>query len=811
MEAMIQEAICLDDEEGVDCLPNEEIFAELARMGYEKPSTKLTFYKAFFLSQWKFLIHTILQCMSAKRTSWNEFSSSMASAVDEEGDAHEIDETVNASNTVEGDVSAAHGEMERRNKVRVLKLRRLQRVGTSQRVETSDETVMDDVSNQGRMIAEVDADVDVVLEDLKEAADEAKEVAEDTMVDKNVDIQGRQAESQAKIYKIDLDHANKVLSMQRMKLSQLKSKKYAIITTVEAQVHDVTLTAAPARVVAAPSRRRKGVGKGILGEEPKPLMKKQQIKQDEQYARELHAELNKDIDWDEVIDHVKLKAKEDPAMKKYQALKRKPQTEAQVRKNMILYLKNVAGFKMDYFKGMSYDDIRPIFETKFNLNVTFLLKTKEQIEEEENRALQKINETLTERATKRIKLDNEAEELKRHLQIVPNKDDDVYTEATPPARKVPVVDYQIIEMNNKPYYKIIRADDTHQLYVSFLSLLINFDKEDLEALWSLVKERFSTTSSRTFLMIFYWLHLEQCSKSQIYILRFRRLREMYMVQQRSKDGSFWNHVMLNAVRLEVKEENLNGKETVGFNKTKVKYYNYHRRGHFARECKAPRNQGNRNRDAPTRNALVDTSTMNALVVQDGIGLKKGEGYHAVPSPYIGNYMPPRADLSFAGLDNHVFKSKVSETINSVPKIETNASKTSKDSLEKPKTVRSSVPLIEEWESYSKYKNVFKPKEVKKTVKPSLKKIKFVYARNTTVENENIAKKPRKFSQSPRGNKRNWNGLVTQKLGDGFEFKKKSCFVCGSINHLIKDCDFYENKMVLNNKGKVTSPKKIRLV
>nr|GEZ29830.1 hypothetical protein [Tanacetum cinerariifolium] len=50
-------------------------------MGYEKPSTKLTFYKAFFSPQWKFLIHTILQCMSAKRTSWNEFSSSMTLAV----------------------------------------------------------------------------------------------------------------------------------------------------------------------------------------------------------------------------------------------------------------------------------------------------------------------------------------------------------------------------------------------------------------------------------------------------------------------------------------------------------------------------------------------------------------------------------------------------------------------------------------------------------------------------------------------------------------------------------------------------------
>nr|GEZ92772.1 hypothetical protein [Tanacetum cinerariifolium] len=80
-EATIRDALHLDDAEGVDCLPNEEIFATLARMGYEKPSIKLTFYKAFFSSLWKFLIHTILQSMSAKRTSCNEFSSAMASAV----------------------------------------------------------------------------------------------------------------------------------------------------------------------------------------------------------------------------------------------------------------------------------------------------------------------------------------------------------------------------------------------------------------------------------------------------------------------------------------------------------------------------------------------------------------------------------------------------------------------------------------------------------------------------------------------------------------------------------------------------------
>nr|GFA18159.1 hypothetical protein [Tanacetum cinerariifolium] len=233
-------------------------------------------------------------------------------------------------------------------------------------------------------------------------------------------------------------------------------------------------------------------------EEPKPLKKKQQVKMDEEYARKLHAELNKEINRDAAIDHVKQKAKDDPTVQRYQVMKKKLQTEAQARNNMIMYLKNVAGFRLDYFKGTSYDDIRPIFEAKFNSNIEFLLKTKEQMEEEESRALQSINETPAQKAAKRRKLNEEVEDLKIHLEIMPDEDDDVYTEATPLARKVPVVDYEIINLNNKPYYKIIRANGTHQLYISFLTLLKNFDREDLEALRNLVKERFSTSKHKNF-------------------------------------------------------------------------------------------------------------------------------------------------------------------------------------------------------------------------------------------------------------------------------------------------------------------------
>nr|GEW73298.1 hypothetical protein [Tanacetum cinerariifolium] len=60
LEDVIRRDLHLDDADRVECLPNDEIFKELTRMGYEKPPPKLTFYKVFFSAQWKFLIHTLV-------------------------------------------------------------------------------------------------------------------------------------------------------------------------------------------------------------------------------------------------------------------------------------------------------------------------------------------------------------------------------------------------------------------------------------------------------------------------------------------------------------------------------------------------------------------------------------------------------------------------------------------------------------------------------------------------------------------------------------------------------------------------------
>nr|GEU68443.1 hypothetical protein [Tanacetum cinerariifolium] len=489
-EAIIREILQLDDAEGVVCLSNEEIFAGLAQIGYEKPSTKLTFYKAYISSQWKFFIHTLLQSLSAMRTSWNEFSMSMASAViclskgqkfnfskyifnslirnvdssskfymyprfiqliiqNQVGDlsthstryispaltqkvfanmkrvgkgfsrvetpffagmlvaenvtedianeaipsppSHDIPSPSQEQTTPpqqphisppappQGEdfpkleivkLKARVKRLEKANKVKSSKLRRLRKVGASRRVESSDD--MEDVLNQGRMIADLDIDEGIELvKDADIAETEERHAA------------AEQADKQAKIYNLDLDHPLKVLSIccclyKKEKRSDNQRSEEELSLKTPAETHGL-----------------KDKGKGILVESPKPIKKKDQIELDAEYARKLHEEINKDheeinkdIDWDAAMDH----------------------TESEARKNMMIYLKNTAGYKMDFFKGMSYADICLIFQARFDENMRFLSKSREEIEEEDQKIIKSINETPAQKAAKSRKFNEEAQE-----------------------------------------------------------------------------------------------------------------------------------------------------------------------------------------------------------------------------------------------------------------------------------------------------------------------------------------------------------------------------------------------------------------
>nr|GFA83763.1 hypothetical protein [Tanacetum cinerariifolium] len=338
-EAIIHESLQLNDAEGVVCFPNEEICTGLAQMGYEKPSTKLTFYKAFFSSQWKFLIHTILQSLSTKRTSWNEFSIAMASAViclskepaveevlpevvlptptlssppslvipslpphqppcppqpqDAEGSSLLFQQVLDTCSALtrrvkglETDKAAQQLEiiklkarlkkLEKINKVKSSKRRQLKKVGTSQHVESSDD--MENVFNQGRIIVDMDQDEGIEL--VADQEKDAEVVAASTHI------------PAAKL---------KILNIAAALAVSTRRRKGVVIRDPEEELSFDTPAETP---------KVKDKGKGILIEAPKPIKKKDQIELDAEYARKLQEEINKEheetyknIDWNTALDH----------------------------------------------------------------------------------------------------------------------------------------------------------------------------------------------------------------------------------------------------------------------------------------------------------------------------------------------------------------------------------------------------------------------------------------------------------------------------------------------------------------------------
>ncbi|GJX01839.1 hypothetical protein Tco_0185752, partial [Tanacetum coccineum] len=217
----------------------------------------------------------------------------------------------------------------------------------------------------------------------------------------------------------------------------------------------------------------------------------------------------------------------DPSVLRYHSLKNKPVSIAQARKNMITYLVNQGRYKHKYFKKMSYDDIRPIFEKVRDQNQIFVPMRseiekesstpveeqkgeKEQILKEVSKksggtrrkslARKRTKETQDKETSKKQKLDvekaadyeKEKEELKVYLDIVPR--DEVVMDVESLATKYPIVDWEThVLSENLMYYKIIKGDNSSKNYKILSEMLDDFDRQDVEDLHKLVKEKYKST------------------------------------------------------------------------------------------------------------------------------------------------------------------------------------------------------------------------------------------------------------------------------------------------------------------------------
>nr|GEV25535.1 ribonuclease H-like domain-containing protein [Tanacetum cinerariifolium] len=562
-EAAIRDVLRLDDAEGVDCLPNKNIFAELARMGYEKPSTKLTFYKAFFSSQWKFFIHTILQSISAKRTSWNEFSSAMVSVVICLSTCRKFNFSKYIFDSLVRNVDSTSKFYMYPCFLQLLIKKQVGDLSTHT-IKYASPTLTHNVFANMRRVGKGLSRVETLLfegmlvgKEIEEGGDKEEHVEEVTTGNAS---QGDDTTAHGEVPTVsqelsipsptpppqppqDLLSTSQDLEIKKLKRRVKKLEKGN-------------------RVRVLKLRRLKRVGTSQRIDTSDDT-----VMDDESNQGRIIDEMNKD-DVVSLMDD-KEDDKKDEEAKVDESAQAKEDDPAEVQE--VVDVVTTAKLITEVVTAAS--------ET-----VTTASATISAAEPQVPTATITAAPTRVAAApTKRRKLNEEVEDLKIHLEIVLDEDDDVYTEATPVARKVPVVDYKIIELNNKPYYKIIRADGTYELYISFLTLLKNFDREDLKALWSLVKERFSTSKPKNFSDDFLlttlgamfekpdrqaqvwknqrtihgqekvksWKLLESCG---VHIITFTTTQLILLIERRYPLSRFTLDQMLNNVRLQVEEE-----------------------------------------------------------------------------------------------------------------------------------------------------------------------------------------------------------------------------------------------------------------
>ncbi|GKD13289.1 hypothetical protein Tco_1197696, partial [Tanacetum coccineum] len=320
----------------------------------------------------------------------------------------------------------------------------------------------------------------------------------------------------------------------------------------------------------------KDKGKGIMVEEPLKMKKKDhdKVETDYELAQRLQTEEQEELnDAEKATLFVQLleKRRKYFAAKRTEETRNRPPTKAQQRSIMCTYLKNMAGWKPKDLKNKPFATIQDLFDKAMKRVNTFVDMDTELLEGGEVR--EEGNETREESSSKRAgdelesdkskkqKLNEkveaevddakEAKELKQCLEIVPDNRDDVTIDAIPLSVKTQIVDYKIQQEGKKSFFQIIRADGNSQMYLTFTKMLKNFDREDLEVLWKIVKARFKKTESVNYMDNFLLLNLKTMFEHHVEdgsIPYYLLVEKMYLLTKHTL------HQMFNDVKLQVDYE-----------------------------------------------------------------------------------------------------------------------------------------------------------------------------------------------------------------------------------------------------------------
>ncbi|GJX39713.1 hypothetical protein Tco_0253016 [Tanacetum coccineum] len=474
-------------------------------------------------------------------------------------------------------------QLEKRRKLRTPGLKRLRKIGSTSRVDSSIDVSLgdqEDASKQGRKIENLDADVEVTLvdetqemnddnlmfdtgvleEQEKEVAEKEVSAADPVTTAGEVVTTANVEATTANVPTTTIDELTLAQTLIEIKAAKPKAVTSAATTTtttrpkargvVVQEPSEFKTTSSPLQASQLPQAKDKG--KAIMVEPERPLKKKDQVALDEEMARNLEAQMQAELieeerlarqkeeeanialieSWDNTQAMMeadfelaqRLQAEEQGEItieersrlfvelmnrrKKHFAklraeeIRRKPPTKAQKRNQMSIYLKNMAGYKHSQLKSKSYDEIQKLFDKEMKRVNTFVDMNSEVVKGSETRteeSSKRAGDELESDKSKKQKIDEhveaekdddpEEEEMKKHMEIVQDEEE-IAIDAIPLATKPPmIVEYKIVKEGQKGFYHLIRADGSSKRYSSMIRMLQGIDREDLETLWKLVKEK----------------------------------------------------------------------------------------------------------------------------------------------------------------------------------------------------------------------------------------------------------------------------------------------------------------------------------
>nr|GEW44523.1 copia protein [Tanacetum cinerariifolium] len=449
-EAITKRDLYLDDADGVECLPNAKLFEELARMGYEKPPPKLTLYKACSMASAviclatgrkfnfsKYIFDSMVRNVDSPRVKTPLFDSMLVQPQPQAEEGVEIPIAPTPPST-----TSAPSATDLQDPTPTLHATPPQ----GQPHIPHDSPPQDQPTTPHESFMRL---LTTLMETSKEESKEArkgKEVKAFRVKRLRMVGDAQRVDSSTNIV---LDLGEKEVDMGVESHGRLNQE-------------DVNAASKGVSVVSAP--KLVSVAEPTMFDDEDVIMTMAQtfIKLKAEKAKILNEQFDdkeENIDWS-VFEQVQERHLD--SIRKYQNLKKKPVLIAQARKNMIIYLKNMAGYKIEFFKGMTYDKVRTIFKREYKM-VQALFKLDKDVQETKKKRV--ADETMLQESFKKLRA---------------------------AGVKYRIIDWEIHTECSRIYWKIIRVGGITEAYQIFKDMLKDFDREDLVALWNLVKEKFSS-------------------------------------------------------------------------------------------------------------------------------------------------------------------------------------------------------------------------------------------------------------------------------------------------------------------------------